>query len=144
MFFRDVVNSGTAPALEKMLAFTQAQHRVIAQNVANVDTPGYVTRRLDPKSFQQALRKALDARDASPQAEFRLPAGDTFRQDAQGRLEVTPVEEPPENILFHDGTNVRIEEQMALLAENTMMNQATSELLRQRFEGLLKAIRGRM
>lgn len=144
MFFRDVVNSGTTPALEKMLAFTQAQHRVIAQNVANVDTPGYVTKRLDAKAFQQALRKAIDAQEADPLSEFRLPADETFRQGAMGQLEITPVEDPPENVLFHDGTNARIEKQMAMLAENTMMNQAATELLRQRFEGLLKAIRGRM
>ena len=49
-----------------------------------------------------------------------------------------------ENLLFQDGTNARIERQMALLAENTMMNQTVSNLLRAKFDGLETAIRGRV
>ena len=51
---------------------------------------------------------------------------------------------PPENILFHDGTNQRVERQMALLAENGMMHQTITQLLQDRFKGLNKAISGRI
>ena len=67
-----------------------------------------------------------------------------FHQDAQGRLIVTPGEVPPENVLFHDDTNARIERQMQQIAENTMMHQAATELLRERFEALQKAISGKL
>ncbi len=154
MFFADVVNSGTVPALEKVLAFTEARQRMLAENIANVDTPGYRTKQLDTGAFQKALRTALDDgkrtrsvlqdRAGTGAAEFRLPASAQFRQDAQGRLIVQPSETPPDNLLFHDDTNARIERQMAMMAENTMMHQTATELLRSRFDGLLKAIRGRM
>jgi flagellar basal body rod protein FlgB len=55
---------------------------------------------------------------------------------------MTPTTEPAENLLFHDHTNMRIEEQMAMLAENAMMHQTVTELLRGKFETMLKAIRG--
>ncbi len=141
MFFVDVVSRGALPAMEKMLAFTQARHRMLTENVANVDTPGYVTKQLDPGAFQRSLREALTVtrRDGSP---FQLKNTEQFRQDASGSLVVTPTAEPAENVLFHDGTNMRIEQQMAMLAENGMMHQATTELLRGRFDGLLTAIRG--
>lgn len=150
MLFADVVNQGNVPVLEKMLAFTEARHRMLTENVANIDTPGYVARQLDPKAFQKALRKAIDANKAyrpsgdtsGGQVPFTLPASDQFRQDAEGRLVVTPGEQPPENVLFHDGTNARIERQMSMLAENAMAHQAATELLRSQFDGLLKAIRG--
>jgi len=153
MFFADVVNSGTVPALEKVLAFTEARQRMLAENIANVDTPNYRTKQLDVAAFQGALRTALDDRRQSGSSRTRrgaesealcLPANSQFWQDDQGRLVVQPSEVPAENLLFHDDTNARIERQMAMMAENTMMHQAATELLRSRFDGLLKAIRGRI
>jgi flagellar basal-body rod protein FlgB len=139
--FADVVNRGEVPALEKMLAFTEARHRVLTENVANVDTPGYVTRELDPAAFQQALRRAVtSSRQAG--GELRIEGSDQFHEDASGHLVVTPTTQPAENVLFHDGTNGRIERQMAMLAENAMMHQTITELLRGRFEQMTSAIRG--
>ena len=66
------------------------------------------------------------------------------RVDASGRLEITPTCEPAVNVLFHDQMNMRVERQMAMLAENAMMHQLVTDRLRGRFEALLTAIRGRM
>ncbi len=142
MWFPAVFKGGGVPALEKMLAFTQARHRVLTENVANIDTPGYVTRQLDPKAFQQALRRAIDAARPSDPADLRLAATDQFHQREDGHLVITPTTEPAENVLFHDGTNSRIERQMAMLAENAMMHQAVTELLRGRYDSMISAIRG--
>ena len=55
------------PALVKTLAYNEARLRMIAENVANIHTPGYRTKQLDVRGFQSSLRRALDARggDAS-------------------------------------------------------------------------------
>jgi len=142
MFFGDVVNRGSIPAMDKMLAFTQARHQVLTENIANADTPGYKTKQLDAKAFQAALAKAMDRRGTSGSDPLTLPGGDQWHMDRDGRLVVTPTTDPAENTLFHDGTNARIERQMALLAENAMMHQTVAEMLRGKYEGLLKAIRG--
>jgi len=144
MFFEDVVNQGTIQAMDAMLSFTQARHRMLTENIANADTPNYRTKHLDPGAFQEALATAIDDRKASPSGEFRIAASRQVEQDEQGRLVVKPQEEPAENVLFHDGTNVRIEQQMAMLAENAMMHQTVAELLRERYMGLVKAIQGRV
>jgi len=89
------------------------------------------------------LREALEARKDQPQSALRIRNSRQFRQDEAGRLRVTPTVEPAENILFHDQTNVRIERQMAMLAENAIMHQAVTELMRERFQSLLKAIHGK-
>ena len=143
MFFGDLVQDGPIPALDRMLAFTEARHRVLTENIANIDTPVYVTKRLDPGPFQRSLRAALDERRESGSAGLRLEDTGQTRAGLEGRLEVTPAEEPPENVLFHDRTNQRIERQMSMLAENAVMHQTATEMLRLRYEGLLKAIRGR-
>lgn len=138
MFFTDIVNRDAMPVMEKMLAFTQARHRMLVENVANADTPGYVTKQLDASSFQRALQEA----GRGPDGSLRIRPSDEFRQDANGHLMVTPTAEPAGNILFHDGTNMRIEQQMSMLAENAVMHQTVTEMYRMNVDGLLKAIRG--
>lgn len=142
MLFTEITNAGSVPLLEKTLAFTEARNRVLAANIANVVTPGYRAKQLDVSAFQKALKQATEKR-AERGGELRLEPTQEFRTDEAGLLEVTPSEEPVENLLFQDGTNARIERQMAMLAENTLMNQVATELLRTKLEGIAKAIRGR-
>ncbi len=144
MFLVDIVNRGSIPAMDKMLAFTQARHRMLTENVANVDTPGYKTKHLDARAFQESLREALDERKRTHSATFRIRGSQQFGQDGSGRLWVSPTEEPAENILFHDRTNMRIEKQMAMLAENAMMHQLVTDRIKGKYDSLLTAIRGRM
>jgi flagellar basal-body rod protein FlgB len=141
MFFTDVVNSSSIPTLSAMLSFTQAQHRVLAENIANIDTPGYRIRHLEPRRFQRALAGAL-ARGRDSGQSLRIAGGPQFEQDPLGRLRFTPGVDPAENLLFHDNTNARIERQMSMLAENAMMHQALTDLLAGNYQGLMKAIRG--
>ena len=143
MFISNVTDRGAAPALSRMWAFTQARHRVISENVANWGNPQYKAKQLDVHSFQRALGQALKDRGGNPNDPFVLPATREVREVGPGRLEITPTVTPPENILFHDGTNMSIERQMADLAENAMMHEAITTLLQGGFNGLRKAIRGR-
>lgn len=144
MFLADVVNSGTIPALEKMLSFVEQRQRVLVENIANIDTPNYKARQLDTAKFQKSLREAIGQRKKTGSRLLEIKGTRQCRQDAAGCLRVTAEEVPPENILFHDGTNQRVERQMALLAENGMMHQTITQLLHDRFKGLNKAISGRI
>ncbi len=143
MLLSDLTGGTSIGMLDKTLAFTEARNRMLAENLANATTPGYRSKQLDVASFQAALRAAADRHDKAG-GRFSLKSTNQFRQDSAGRLEVTPGVEPVESLLFHDGTNARIERQMAALAENTMMHQASAEILRGYFDGLRKAIRGRI
>lgn len=138
-----ITGGGALPMLEKVLAFTEARNKVLAENIANITTPGYQAKQLDARAFQAALREAADKR-ADRGGRLELKSTDQFRTDEGGRLEVTPTLEPPENLLFHDGTNARIEREMSDLAENAMMHQAATELLKNYYDGVKKAISGRV
>ena len=142
MIYTDVTDGTPISMLEKTLAFTESRNRMLAENVANILTPGYRTKQLDVSAFQKALGAAAEKR-AKSGGGFELPATKQFRPDEGGMLEVTPGVEPPENLLHQDGTNARIERQMAMLAENTMMTQATTSLLQQYYRTVSEAIRGR-
>jgi flagellar basal-body rod protein FlgB len=144
MWMDNLINGESGPVLEKVAAFTEARHRVLAENIANIDTPFYRTKQLDAKAFQAKLAEAVEARRTEPTAPLRLESTEQFHVDDLGKLQVTPTLRPTENVLFHDGTNASIERQMASLAENTLMHQVAVDLTRGRFASLRKAISGRV
>ena len=142
-FITGITQRGCLPLVEAMVAFTEARHGVIAENIANIDTPGYRTKQLDPAAFQAELRRAASSRK-SPTDELRLCDSRPQKRNSTARLTVTPELEPPENLTFQDGTNASIERQMAMLAENATAHQTSVELLRSGYGALMTAIRGRV
>jgi flagellar basal-body rod protein FlgB len=117
---------------------------MLAENIANVTTPGYRAKQLSVQDFQAALRVARERRREDRAGEFQMPDTRELRTDALGHLHARPSLEPVDNLLFHDGTNARVEHYMADLAENAMMHQVGTELLQNKFERLQSAIRGRV
>lgn len=142
MFLNDITEQGATPALVKTLAFQESRLKMIAENIANAQTPGYRTKQLDVAGFQTSLREALAERRNGANGQFNVGNGDEVMTDELGFLRVNPSEEPVENVLFHDGTNVSIEQQMADLAQTTLWSDLAGKLLQGRYEGLRKAIRG--
>ena len=142
MFLSEITEQGVGPALVKTLAFQESRLRMIAENVANAQTPGYRSKQLDVAGFQHSLREALLARGNRTDGVLDVHSGEEVQTDEQGYLSVKPTQEPVENVLFHDGTNVSIEQQMSDLAQTGMWSELAGKLLQGRFEGLRKAIRG--
>lgn len=138
----NITDRTTMQVLEKSLAFSEARLKVIAENVANLHTPGFRAKQLDPAMFQNALRNAIDARKKDPQRRFVVESGRDIRTEANGSLTLTPAYKKADNILFHDGTNFSIEREMAELAETGLVHEVASSLLKGKWDGLRKAIRG--
>jgi len=141
--FDNLMNRGATPALTAAWSFTHARHKVIAENVANMSTPGYKAKRLDLAEFQGSLARALARRGKDPNQPLVIEGSRQFRTDAAGRLVVTPTAEPGNNAVFQDGTNLSIEREMSDLASNAMLHEMTTTLLKTKFDGLRKAIVGR-
>ena len=110
MFLSTLDDHGAAPALVKSLAFSEARLKMIAENVANATTPGYRAKQLDVSAFRTSLRRALDDRGTNLDKPLLVESGQQVRTDREGYLQVSPVEKPVENLLFHDGTNFSIEQ----------------------------------
>ena len=128
MFIRDVVNDGVLPALEKMLAFTQARHRVLAENIANVDTPGYKADRVE---FEAELQEALAAGRS-----LRGPTERRLARVREARTHTTKTE----GALRRDGNNVSIEDEVARLGRTSLIYQAVARVLAKRLSMLRVAI----
>lgn len=141
-FLSSITERGAGPALVAAMGFAEAKLKVLSENVANAQTPGFRAQQLDAKGFQRALRGALEDRGGDYRKPLLVNNRREVRTDALGRLRFHPSEQPPRSILFHDDTNVSLEQQMAELAETGMTYEMSASFLRSKFDGLRKAIRG--
>ncbi|CAA9393955.1 MAG: hypothetical protein AVDCRST_MAG64-1321 [uncultured Phycisphaerae bacterium] len=132
MFIDRLLNQGNAPLLEQWLRFTQARHRLIADNVVNISTPGYQPADLDEEKFQSLLRDRADARRAAAPGSVRF-------DDIGGE-----VAEPEQGILFHDGQPRSMERLMTDQAKNAMTHNLVIELLRKQYSALELALKERV
>jgi flagellar basal-body rod protein FlgB len=138
--------SGSMQAAERLVEFTGARHKVLTNNIANFETPFYRNRDLDPAMFQAGLRDAIQDRRSSAAGPIHglLEMRDT--KQARYTRAGTTFEPGFDNsgIMFHARNNADVERTMQHLAENTMAHSAGLEILRNQFEMLKTAIRGRV
>lgn len=140
MWIDRILHSPARQTVELAAKFAEERHKVLVENVANIDTPDYCMKRLDPESFHAALRDSLKA--TRPGREMRL-SSKQVSSGADGRMRVKPTIEPATNVLFHDGTNARLETLLTDVQDNAMSYDLMINLLKGRFSTLLSAIRGR-
>ncbi len=136
-----IIGNRTISALEQMAAFTEARQKVIADNIANVDTPGYQHKKVDLDGFQQAMAEAMQGR--SSQQDLGPVTSDQVQRNDAGQMVLQPDVEPADNIAFHDGTNGQIEKDMTEMARNLLMHQVSVDMVRHHYRMIETAIRGR-
>lgn len=107
--------------LTQVLDASALRHRVIAQNVANVNTPGY--RRLAVE-FEDDMAKALASPGGNP---------------APVKPRVV-VQDGPERV---DGNTVDIDREMVAMNKNSLLYQAAAQIITNRVAQLRAAIAGR-
>ncbi|MBU0617158.1 MAG: flagellar basal body rod protein FlgB [Planctomycetes bacterium] len=143
MWIERLTTSRVTHALELTARFAEERHKVLAENVANIDTPDYHTKRLDAEVFQKTLKNALQRSEGSGATVLELRGEAQVSTTPDGRLTVRPQVRPADNILFHDGRNASLETLMTEVQQNALDYSLATRLLSKRFDGLLTAIRGR-
>lgn len=114
------------------LNWLDQRQRVIAENVANADTPGYVARDLNqPADFAAALRGGR-VQMTRTSAMHIVPAGSTARFE---------VNRSPDSETTLDGNSVVVEEQMLKMAESRMAYDAAIGLYQKSMQMLRQAAR---
>jgi flagellar basal-body rod protein FlgB len=116
---RDVLGFADLPLLSQIkgrLTWLDERQRVIAENVANSDTPGYVGRDLElPKDFAAALRQGRGVALTRTSAMHIAPAAPPARFTTSAA---------PDSETTLDGNAVVVEEQMLKMAESRMAYDA--------------------
>ena len=111
-------------ALAKSLDAAGLRHRVIADNLANVETPGFMRSEV---GFEDQLARALDSNgEESASAEIE-------RLQPQIRADSSSPARP-------DGNNVSVDKEIAGMAKNTLQYEALVQLMNLRTSMLRTAI----
>lgn len=108
----------TTTLLGNALMAAGLTERIIADNLANLDTPGYQERTV---SFQTLLQRATTAEAAKA---------------VRPEVEISPL------VYRQDGNGVDPDREMVLLAKSGLRYTLLAEELRQRYQDLLRAASG--
>jgi flagellar basal-body rod protein FlgB len=121
--------------LGKVLDLRSARHEVLTTNIANADTPGYVGFDF---VFEEELHKAAQAARVKGLARTHVkhfPQGSSLAS-VTGRVEV--IDTPFKG---QDRNSVNIEKEMVKVAENSLLYEATVQMVTKKFQWLKEAIR---
>lgn len=113
----DILFSKTMNMLSGMLDYRSTRHKVIISNIANIDTEGF---KPSDVSFKQALGRANSIQMATT-----APGHIARKVGGAAPVEVITLEE-----------NVKIDKEMANLAENQLMYNFTVDMLSRKFKGI--------
>ena len=103
------------------LGSAEQNHRVISQNIANVNTPGFKTREIAFDDFLRQIEKSEATRSMMNELPVKLARGLETRSD---------------------GNNVDVDKQLTLLKKNNLMFQTYSHLLASKMAMLRQATTG--
>lgn len=133
-----IFSSEVYQVLEKSLNASSLQHKLISNNIANVNTPGF---KRSEVVFQSKLSEVLDKKDK----EF-LPLAVTNLKHIPSGTDFTLAQLQPEIVtnaetsLRTDENNVDIDFEMAKMAENTTTYSTVAQLMSMKLSGLKTAI----
>lgn len=117
-------------ALNTHLNLRLAEQNLISSNIANADTPGYHAKEIE---FESALREAL-AVDDQLQMQAQDPRHTVIRETDPIYPEIY---EPETGVMRLDGNTVDRAGEMAKMASNQILYDASIELMKRKL-GMLK------
>lgn len=115
----DIAETPFFSILQQRLGQLSERQRLIAENIANASTPGYVPRDLDTSAFQRALDRSAGGLAMARTHPGHMPAG--------GGPGVRIVSSPDSEITL-DGNAVVLEEQTVRSAETRMQYETALAL----------------
>ncbi|ADL07853.1 flagellar basal body rod protein FlgB [Thermosediminibacter oceani] len=125
----------TANLLQKIMDAKWMRHEVLANNIANVDTPNF--KRSDVV-FEELLQKYLK------ESNSRLPLKTTSEKhisNLKPTFDLKPeIVMQHDRVLRNDGNNVDIDKEMVELVENTLSYNIMAEQVQRQFSLLRSAI----
>ncbi len=110
----------TITLLSKMMELSTSRQKVIANNLANANTPGYTRQELD---FESQLRKLVNDGDIGG------------LQNLQGEIV-----KDESNVARNDGNNVRVSQEMNEMSQNGILFSLMQKALKTKMNILKSAI----
>lgn len=136
VIFNRIFNTLPLQVLEKALEGASLRHKVISNNIANVNTPGY--KKMET-TFEDELTLAAE-RSGSPLKMTQTHPGHLSPISAQ----VVPpqIRAVNSHSLRTDGNNVDIDSEMAAMAKNNIYYNAVAQKISSHYSNIKAAIKG--
>ncbi|WP_449540002.1 flagellar basal body rod protein FlgB [Ferdinandcohnia sp. Marseille-Q9671] len=126
--------SNTIHSLEKALDYSALKQKVISNNIANVDTPGYKSQDV---SFKNILSNEMNSQMSANRTSEKH-----FDFKRSSHFNSSPYITKNDTAYNHNGNNVDIDKEMSLLAENQIYYNAVTQRISGKFNTLKTVIRG--
>ena len=135
MIEKTMVDNSTIKAYSKLLDLASLKNKLVASNIANVETPGYQRRTFD---FDDELKKSMEkpvlqSVETNPR---HIPLGDSEQRPPKIQQIKTTVNSTGIN-------SVDIEEEMSELAQNQIIYQYGSKMIEKKFNELKDVIKSK-
>ncbi len=130
-----MIEDKTIKALAASLDFRQIRQELASANIANADTPGYKAKKID---FEEALARALDV-DGAEQMQATDPKHYDVGSGGFGNLQ-PEISESTDGVVSEDGNTVDRDKEMAEMAENKILYDASVQLLNKKLALMKYAI----
>ncbi|NJD02835.1 MAG: flagellar basal body rod protein FlgB [Ruminiclostridium sp.] len=121
--------------LEKSLDASLLRNEVIAQNIANVDTPGYKKGTVKFEEYLSAALKGSNFKGFKTHSKHISIGGDNIDS-----IDIKVTQDYKDLSMRLDGNNVDIEAEMAAMAKNSIQYNTLVQSLNSKFKILKSAI----
>ncbi|MHA6484223.1 flagellar basal body rod protein FlgB [Paenibacillus sp. strain BS8-2] len=112
-----IIQSNNSIRNESLLHILELQHKMITQNIANAETPGYKVKNV---VFEEELEKMINAGNGD-QLELNRTDKRHLQQPSGSGVIPYRVVEQEHTTMFNNRNNVDIDKEMASLAKNQLM-----------------------
>ena len=133
----DGIFNKTISLLERSLDLRSVNQRVLASNIANMDTPNYKAVELGVAEEMNRKKESNPGISLVRTHVNHLP----IKNRSSSSIKLKAAKAPDFN-LRGDGNTVDIDRTMGKLAKNTLLYNAATQLISNKFRGLKNAIKG--
>lgn len=136
IMFNRIFDSAPVNLLEKALAGSSLRHKVISNNIANINTPGY--KRMEV-SFEDELAAAADSGE-SRQGLTRTHPGHMLPESAAA--DSSRIRTIDNTSMRTDGNNVDVDAEMAAMTKNNIFYNTVAQQISVYYANIKSAIKG--
>ncbi len=130
MNIASLITDNITDLLVKIIEFTRTRHKILAQNITDIGSPGFIPKDLVADEFSDLLDSAIDEHIANRRLILRDTENIHF--GISGSFKVKPLVDKYAQKLLEENRDEYIELQKNKLLENALNQRVAAELLRQR------------
>ncbi len=137
-FFGLLYDNSSLPVLGDVMAFSEMRQNVLANDVANINVPGFRQTDLPVSEFTAALDSAIQRRDENSPHRFEVQS----TRNIQFGPQLTAAAQDISNFMnYYDGADRSLEALQNEILKNAVWHETAARLLAQQGQLLMSAIK---